>query len=64
MDALIAEFDTWSNALIEDFRSARFHMVLSDVTAAEVALAPDVVRNLHKELATFAEILPVTEEAA
>ena len=57
------EFDTWSNALIEDFRVLGFQMVLSDVTAAEVALAPDVVRDLHKELVTFAEILSVTEEA-
>jgi hypothetical protein len=57
------EFDTWSNALIEDFRSSRFHVVLSDVTAAEVALAPDLVRNVHEELVTFAEIIAVTEEA-
>jgi hypothetical protein len=37
--------------------------VLSDVTAAEVASAPDVVRELYAELLSFAESLSVTEEA-
>lgn len=57
------EFRIWSNALMEDFRNSRFYPVLSDVTAAEVALAPAPVRSLHEELAMFAETLPVTEEA-
>jgi predicted nucleic acid-binding protein len=57
------EFAAWSNALIEDFRSGRFRLVLSDVTAAEVARAPVQVRDLHAELLPLAEILPVTEES-
>jgi len=57
------EFHAWSNGLIEDFRARRFNLVLSDVTAAEIERAPDQVRELHAELITFAEILPVTEEA-
>ncbi len=58
-----AEFAAWSNALIEDFRSGRFRLVLSDVTAAEVALAPAQVRNLYSELTSLAETLPVAEES-
>jgi hypothetical protein len=57
------EFAAWSNALIEDFRSGRFRLVLSDVTAAEVARAPAQVRDLHAELLSLAENLPVTEES-
>jgi len=57
------EFAVWSNALIEDFRSGRFRLVLSDVTSAEVALAPAQVRGLYADLACPAEILPVTEES-
>ena len=57
------EFAAWSNALIEDFRSGRFRLVLSEVTAAEVARAPGQVRELHSELISLAEVLPVTEES-
>jgi hypothetical protein len=56
------EFRTWSTGLIEDFRTQRFHLVLSDVTAAEIERAPVPVRDLHDELISFAEILSVTEE--
>jgi hypothetical protein len=56
------EFRTWSNGLIDDFRSRRFHLVLSDVTAAEVERAPDQVREIYGELTSFAEILSVTDE--
>jgi hypothetical protein len=56
------EFRTWSNGLIDDFRSRRFHLVLSDVTAAEVERAPDQVREMYGELTSFAEILSVTDE--
>ena len=56
------EFRTWSNGLIDDFRSRRFHLVLSDVTAAEVERAPDQVREIYSELTSFAEILSVTVE--
>ena len=44
------EFARLSNRLIRDFRAARFIPVLSDVTATEVAGAPDSVRELHQEL--------------
>lgn len=43
-----AEFATWSNGLIEDFRQGLFRPVLSDVTAIEVAKAPERVRDLHR----------------
>lgn len=56
------EFRTWSSGLMEDFRTRRFHLVLSDVTAAEMELAPAQVRGLYTELIPLAEILPVTEE--
>ncbi|MFH1148440.1 MAG: hypothetical protein V1736_12140 [Pseudomonadota bacterium] len=38
-------------------------MILSDVTAAEIALAPEPIRDLHSEVLAFAESLAVTEEA-
>ena len=58
------EFAPWSNALMEDFRAGRFQPVLSDVTAAEVAAAPERVRGVHAELLDLsAEVLPVTAEA-
>jgi len=57
-----SEFEGWSNGLVEDFRRHRFRLVLSDVTSAEVAYAPEFVRELHAELVPIAEILPVTEE--
>ena len=57
------EFQLWSKGLVEDFRRGRFGLVLSDVTAAEIEPAPRVVRELHTELLSLAEVLPVTEEA-
>ncbi len=57
------EFEPWSVGLIEDFRRRIFKLVLSDVTAAEVASAPEIVRDLHAELLLLSEILTVTEEA-
>ena len=44
------EFAKWSKALIEDFRAGLLIPLLSDVTAAEVADAPQAVRELHQEL--------------
>lgn len=56
-----AEFVTWSNALMRDFRAKRLVPVLSDVTAAEVAAAPMGVRRLHQELLVLGGgVLPVT----
>jgi hypothetical protein len=37
-------------------------LVLSDVTAAEIERAPEPVQELHRELLSIAELLPVTEE--
>jgi len=58
------EFAVWSNGLVRDFRAGRLLPVLSDVTAAEVLRAPDIVRDLHQDLLVLAgAVLPVTEEA-
>ena len=57
------EFAEWSNALMDDFRSDRCVLVVSDVTAGEVAMAPEPVRELFSELLEIADNLPVTEEA-
>lgn len=58
------EFARWSLGLMDDFRSGLYLPVLSDVTGAEVALAPLRVRDLHTEIAGMAEeVLPVTREA-
>jgi hypothetical protein len=57
------EFAPWSNNLMQDFRAGRFQPVLSEVTAAEVATAPEPVRALHAELLGLpADVLPVTTE--
>ena len=48
---------------MEDFRSDRFALVVSDVTAGEIAMAPKVVRTVFSELLEIADSLPVTEEA-
>jgi predicted nucleic acid-binding protein len=57
------EFAPWSNALMDDFRTGRFRLVVSDVTAAEVALAPEAIRNLFSELLAVGESLPVGADA-
>ena len=57
------EFAPWSNALMRDFRSGGLIPVLSEVTAAEVAGAPEPVRDLHGELIELgADLLPVSTE--
>lgn len=57
------EFVTWSEALIRDFRAKRLIPVLSDVTAAEIAAAPEAVRVLYREMLAFSVgVLPVTNE--
>jgi hypothetical protein len=56
-----AEFVTWSDALMRDFRAKRLVPVLSDVMAAEVVGAPIAVRVLHQELLGMSGgLLPVT----
>lgn len=58
------EFKPWSDALMEDFRKQRYVPVLSNVTAAEIALAPEFVRDLHTEiLALPARVVNVGEDA-
>lgn len=57
------EFAEWSTALVEDFRRRRFQCVVSDVTAAEVAMAPEPIRDLFDELLREAESLHVNPEA-
>ena len=57
------EFAPWSNSLMQDFRAGTFQPVLSEVTAAEVAAAPEAVRALHAELLVLpTDVLPVTTE--
>ncbi len=59
-----AEFQIWSESLMNDFRAGRYIAVISDVTAAEIAPAPAFVRNLHDEvLALPAELIHVDEES-
>lgn len=57
------EFAEWSNALMDDFRSDRYTLVVSDVTLTELAEAPEPVRELSDPLLEIAEELPVTSEA-
>lgn len=56
------EFSTWSIGLIEDFRQGVFRPVLSDITAVEVARAPEQVRTLHEEMVGIGEVVSVTAE--
>ena len=56
------EFAEWSNALMDDFRADRCGLVVSDVTAGEVAVAPEPIRELFSELLETACILHVTQE--
>lgn len=58
------EFKLWSEALVEDFRGERYIAVMSDVTATEVALAPEFVKSLHQELLGLPiELVRVDEDA-
>jgi hypothetical protein len=58
------EFRVWSESLVEDFRQGRYIAVVSDVTAAEIAPAPDFVKSLHQELLSLpTELIRVNEEA-
>lgn len=56
-----SEFAVWSNALGRDFRARHLVPVLSDVTGAEIAGAPEAVRDLHQDLLVLAgEVLRMT----
>lgn len=48
---------------MEDFRRDRFALVVSDVTAAEIAMAPESVGHLFEEMLRKGEQLRVTPEA-
>jgi hypothetical protein len=48
---------------MNDFRSDRCILVVSDVTTGEMAAAPEPVRELFSGLLGIADNLPVTEEA-
>jgi hypothetical protein len=56
------EFARWSNGLFKDIRLGTFMPVVSELTAAEVANAPERVRDRYSELLDFgAEILEADE---
>ena len=58
------EFKVWSDALMQDFRRRYYVPVLSNVTAAEIAPAPEFVQTLHLELLSLpAEVVSVNDEA-
>jgi hypothetical protein len=48
---------------MDDFRAGRFRIVVSDVTAAEVALAPEPIQEVFSELLRTGESLSVTSDA-
>lgn len=45
-----SEFSEWSNGLMKDFAAGTFTPILSDVVAAEVQDAPEVVRKKYEVL--------------
>jgi hypothetical protein len=58
------EFETWSNALLKDFRSGRYIPILSDLLATEIAPAPPHVQAVHRELLQIADdVVESTPEA-
>jgi hypothetical protein len=56
------EFERWTKALVDDFRSERLEPVLSELLAAELEDAPDRVRDLYAELRGRGTPVPVTPE--
>lgn len=59
-----AEFQTWSNALMQDFRAGRLVPVVSDLLEAELEGAPASVRGIFSELKALAGAsLATTPEA-
>src|ERR1044071_2644719 len=49
------EFAAWSRGLLQDFRARRFKPVLSELLAAEIADAPERIRQLYPQLLPFAD---------
>ena len=56
------EFATWSTALMNDFRGGRYALIVSDVTASEIAMAPQQVQELFAEFEAVVDRLAVTQE--
>jgi hypothetical protein len=48
------EFETWSNALLADYRGGRLIPVLSELLEVELAAARTLVRNVFEELRSLA----------
>jgi hypothetical protein len=58
-----AEFSQWSNSLMRDFSAGTFTPIVSDVLAAEIQDAPEVVRQEYDHLINGEhELMQVTEE--
>ena len=59
-----AEFEEWSRALVNDFRSSKYQAVVSNVVSKEIDAAPEFVQALYAEMLSWpAEIVTVDEEA-
>jgi predicted nucleic acid-binding protein len=59
-----AEFATWSNALVQDFREGRLRPLVSAVVTTELEAAPEEVRTKYEEILQLdPELLEVSEEA-
>ncbi len=57
-----AEFATWSNGMLQDFRLGRLRPVVSEVVAAEIADALDKIQEIYVEVLTLnAEVISITE---
>ena len=57
------EFEEWSIGLIQDFFDQKYIVVLSEVTSAELAEAPEQIRVLYSKLLEISEFLKISEEA-
>lgn len=58
-------FSRWSLGLVKDFRLGRFRPVVSEVVAAEIKSAPEIVLRQYAEIAALpgSELLPLIAEA-
>lgn len=58
------EFSAWSMGLLRDFREGTFVPVVSELVAAEIAPAPEVVQPVYADLLEMgAELLLLSEQA-
>jgi hypothetical protein len=58
------EFRPWSNGLMKDFEAGLFVPLLSDVIAAEVKDAPEVVREMYESILRSAHEFIVSSQEA